>query len=64
MNPSHNGIRPTAKMAEIARRLPKWQPQQILCQIKINFCGMVFAVEKPYDLFSLTSKVSDARLPI
>jgi hypothetical protein len=22
----------TAKMAESARRLPKWQPQQILCQ--------------------------------
>jgi hypothetical protein len=22
----------TAKMADFARRLPKWQPQQILCQ--------------------------------
>jgi len=37
----------TAKMADFARRLPKWQPQQILCQTLCQY-GIANIVPKKY----------------
>jgi len=40
----------TAKMADFARKLPKWQPQQILCQ---TLCQIGTANSMPKKYFFL-----------
>jgi len=38
----------TAKMAEAARGLPKWQPQQILCQMICQYGKSKYRAKKSF----------------
>jgi hypothetical protein len=53
-----------AKMADGPARLPKWQPQQILCQIAKIFFGTVFAyatIMPNQNIFSLIFSICNCR---